>query len=322
MIQKYQELLSRGIENIGIKSEPKNLYDPVTYILSLGGKKLRPLLTLLSYSITKQDVEKVLDVALAVEVFHNFTLMHDDIMDEAPLRRGKPTVHEKWNSAVAILSGDVMLVKVYDLLLKADQSLVAKIISRFNQIAIEVCEGQQIDMDFEDRNDVSEKDYIEMIRLKTAVLIGFSLELGAILAGKPRGVSDQYYQIGELLGLGFQLMDDYLDVFGDKDKFGKQVGGDIISNKKTYLLINALEMASGESAEKLKHWINAKDFNPEEKVKGVTEIYEEIGISNLTKMKMADYFQKAMDQLEVLEGDAEMREELKNFVEKIVNREK
>ncbi len=314
--------VNQSLESYSFGDQPANLYDPIRYMLSLGGKRLRPVLAILSFQLTNRELGQVIRPALALEVFHNFTLMHDDIMDEAPLRRGKPTIHEKWNNPIAILSGDATLVHAYELLLESPGNDLAYVIHRFNTIALEVCEGQQIDMDFESELDVEVSQYLEMIRLKTAVLIGFSFEFGALMAGLSREEASVYYRIGEDLGLGFQLMDDFLDVYGDAAKFGKQVGGDIISNKKTFLLINALDKAQGDTKKQLVKWINTDDFNPEEKVESVTSIYNEVGIPELTRQKMQQYFDRSMTGLDDLHGDPSAKSELKSFIQAIIDREK
>ena len=280
------------------------------------------MLVLLGYGLKGDDVEAVLNPALAVEVFHNFTLMHDDIMDEAPLRRGQPTVHEKWNSTVAILSGDTMMVKAYDLLLEMPESGLKEAIIKFNKCAIEVCEGQQLDMDFEQLDKVSEEQYLEMIRLKTAVLLGFSLEYGGLLAGMDREEKKQLNAIGEKAGIGFQLMDDLLDVYGDQEKFGKQVGGDIVSNKKTYLLIKALKLVNSIQRKELDKWLSATKFDVEEKVKAVTRIYDEIGIYDLTTKKMNGFYDEAFDFLNNLNVREEGKAQLIDFFEKLMKRER
>lgn len=277
---------------------PASLYEPIRYIMSLGGKRLRPMLVVLGYSLYRRDYKKILPYAVAVEAFHNFTLMHDDIMDNAPLRRNQATVHEKWNVNTAILSGDVMLVQVYDMLSSLHPEILSQALPRFNQTAREVCEGQQMDMDFESRDRVTEKEYLEMIRLKTAVLLGFSLEFGALLAGAPESDQRLLYDFGVAIGTGFQLKDDLLDVYADKDKFGKQVGGDIISNKKTFLLIKALERASGNTKTELGYWLGQKKFNKSKKVKAVTAIYNQLDIHTLTSKKIESYFSRAFKSLE------------------------
>lgn len=255
------------------------------------------MLVMLSYSIYKKDAEKIVSYAAAVEAFHNFTLMHDDIMDKAPLRRGKATVHEKWNVNTAILSGDVMLVRVYDMFLSLEGPKLNQVLRAFNQCAAEVCEGQQWDMEFESKTKVTEAQYIEMIRLKTAVLLGFSLELGAILADAPKADQIALREFGVNIGIGFQLKDDLLDVYADQKKFGKQVGGDIISNKKTFLLIKALEKAKGKQQKELKEWLSAKKFNAKKKVAAITGIYDALDIAELTETKVNQYFEKGFDRL-------------------------
>ncbi len=301
---------------------PKELYEPITYIMSLGGKRFRPLLTLLAAAIFDEDLEKAVKPAMAVEVFHNFTLMHDDIMDRAPLRRGMPTVHEKWNANTAILSGDVMLIRAYDLLLDVPKDKLRKVLSRFNQTAAEVCEGQQLDMNFETRWNVTEEEYIGMIRLKTSVLLGFALELGGIIAGADDETVALLYAAGENMGIGFQLKDDLLDVYGDPAKFGKQVGGDIIANKKTFLLIEALTNAGGTLKAELDHWIGLDTFDPTEKVNAVRNIYDALDIRTFTEHKINEYFSRGMASLQQLRTGSVQKEVLLQFVEQLVAREK
>lgn len=310
-----------GAQTFG--ESPSELYTPIDYILSLGGKRIRPLLSLLSFGMFQKNPESILKQALAIEVFHNFTLMHDDIMDQAPLRRGKPTVHEKWNANVAILSGDVMLVKAYDLLMDTEPALLPEILRLFNQTAAEVCEGQQFDMNFENLSEVKEEEYIQMIRLKTAVLLGCALKMGAILGGANETESNKLYEFGVNVGVGFQLKDDLLDVFADKAKFGKQVGGDIISNKKTFLLIKAKELAQGKDDEELSYWLDQIDFDKEMKVNAVKAIYEKLGIKALTEAKMNSYFEKGFQQLESINfNNISYFEELKQITQDLIHREK
>jgi geranylgeranyl diphosphate synthase type II len=297
MLAHYRSLIESEISLHAFGSQPKSLYEPIRYLMKLGGKRLRPMLVMLAYSLYKKDVEKIVSYAVAVEAFHNFTLMHDDIMDKAPLRRGKATVHEKWNVNTAILSGDVMLVRVYDMFLSLEGAKLNQILRAFNQCAAEVCEGQQWDMEFESKPKVTEAQYIEMIRLKTAVLLGFSLELGAILADAPKADQIALREFGVNIGIGFQLKDDLLDVYADQKKFGKQVGGDIISNKKTFLLIKALEKAKGKQQKELKEWLGAKKFNAKRKVAAITGIYDALGISELTELKVNQYFEKGFDRI-------------------------
>lgn len=300
--------------------QPKSLYEPIRYIMALGGKRMRPLLVTLAYSLYKNDVDKILKYAAAVEAFHNFTLMHDDIMDQAPLRRGKATVHEKWNVNTAILSGDVMLVKVYDMFLDLDKETLPVALSLFNKCAAEVCEGQQWDMEFETKTKVTEAQYIEMIKLKTAVLLGFSLELGALLANAPEAERIALREFGTLIGIGFQLKDDLLDVYADKKKFGKQVGGDIIANKKTYLLIKAREKARGQHKRELEFWLEAKKFNKQKKVKAITAIYDHLGIASLTEKKVADYFSRGFEKLNALPESAQ-KQNMIQFTQELINRQ-
>ncbi|XOV92768.1 MAG: polyprenyl synthetase family protein [Bacteroidota bacterium] len=317
-IKELQQQIESGISQLHFGDQPKELYEPISYILSLGGKRLRPLLVLLGYRLFKEDTQSIVRSALAVEVFHNFTLMHDDIMDEAPLRRGQPTVHEKWDNTVAILSGDTMLVKAYDLLLDLDDNLLAEGIRIFNKTAVEVCEGQQIDMNFEKASTVTEGEYIEMIRLKTAVLLGFSLQFGALMAQASSKHQESLYRIGELMGIGFQLMDDLLDVYGDQKKFGKQVGGDIVSNKKTFLLIKALELANENQKELLDDWLTRVSFEPEEKVIAVRDIYDQLNIKAITEEKINSYFDQSVQLIDQLDVDTSL---LKTFTLQLMKRE-
>lgn len=314
-------LINNRISELKYGREPEELYEPIRYIMSLGGKRMRPLLVLLGYELFRDDSQSILDQAIAVEVFHNFTLLHDDIMDEAPLRRGKPTVHEKWNENTAILSGDVMLVRAYGLLLDAPGDLKA-ILKAFNDCAAGVCEGQQFDMNFENLPTVAEETYVNMIRLKTAVLLGFSLKLGAMLAGASSEQAEAVYDFGVAIGVGFQLKDDLLDVYADQEKFGKQVGGDIISNKKTFLLLKALELADKEQKAKLDHWLTAVTFNKVDKVEAVTAIYNEIGIRELTSAKIDAWFDKGFQTLEQLAVPADRKQPLIAFTRYLIDREK
>lgn len=319
--EKLLQTLQTEIEQTSYGASPAELYEPIRYIMALGGKRFRPLLTLLSASLYTDDLKNALKPAIAIEVFHNFTLMHDDIMDKAPLRRGKPTVHEKWNASTAILSGDVMLIRAYDFLIDTKTEDLRLVLSRFNQTAAEVCEGQQLDMNFETRWDVTEEEYLNMIRLKTSVLLGFALELGGIIGGAAPEAARLLYEAGENMGMGFQLKDDLLDVYGDPEKFGKLVGGDIIANKKTFLLIEALTKAEGITGEALNRWISAETFDKEEKVAAVREIYNTLGIRALTEKKINDYFTRGIDCLERLPVDAGRKESLLTFVHQLVERE-
>ena len=301
---------------------PIELYEPIEYLMLLGGKRMRPLLTVMATNIFSDNWQNAVKPALGVEVFHNFTLMHDDIMDAAPLRRGKPTVHEKWNPNVAILSGDVMLVCAYELMTAVDDRIFKQVIRRFNRTAAEVCEGQQLDMNFASRNDVTEEEYIDMIRLKTSVLLGFALELGGMIANAGEANTKLLYEIGTNIGIGFQLKDDILDVYGDPRKFGKQVGGDIIENKKTFLLIEALAKAEGKAEEKdLAHWLSVQEFDKNEKVKAVTAIYEALGIKQIAENRMNDFFSKGLHDLERLEASTERKKPLLDLIQMLIERE-
>jgi geranylgeranyl diphosphate synthase type II len=324
MNKAFLAALEEEISRLDIGQNPSELYDPIHYLLSLGGKRIRPVLCLLTYSLFKSDWEKQVPAALSVEIFHNFTLMHDDIMDKAPLRRGKQTVHEKWNDNIAILSGDVMLVNAYQYLNKVQGlSLEAfqHLLGRLSRIAAEVCEGQQFDMNFESRGDVTVEEYIEMIRLKTSVLIGFSMEMGGLLASAPASVSDSLYRIGETIGLGFQLKDDLLDVYGDPEKFGKQPGGDILANKKTYLLIKAFEKASGSTLASLEKWVAATDYDATEKVQAVTAIYDSLNLKAETEAVIASYFDAAFIEIQSLAISEEQKSALVKFMSGLVDRE-
>lgn len=325
MDERLKELIGaidKAISDLSLGIDLPNLYDPIYYILGLGGKRIRPLLSILAYQLYQNGYDKILKPSIAVEVFHNFTLMHDDIMDQAPLRRNMPTVHKKWNENIAILSGDVMLVRVYDLLLEVEDSVVKEVISKFNNCAAAVCEGQQLDMDFETNDHVGVDDYLGMIRLKTAVLLGYSLELGGLLGGAGKEDQTNLREFGINIGIGFQLMDDLLDVYADKEVFGKQVGGDIIANKKTYLLIMALELAHGTDKRELEKWISLKDFDPVNKVKSVTSIYNRLNIEQLTKEQINHYFDLGLSAFDKIKIEKERRKDLLSISSFLMNREK
>jgi geranylgeranyl diphosphate synthase type II len=320
--KSYLEAINKEFENYTYGENPTELYEPITYIMSLGGKRLRPLLTLMSANLWLYNWQKVLKPAMAVEVFHNFTLMHDDIMDQAPLRRGQPTVHEKWDTNTAILSGDVMLVAAYELLGHAEDRYFKQVIKRFNKTAAEVCEGQQLDMVFAKKTDVKKEDYIEMIRLKTSVLLGFAMELGGILADADEESISLLNEIGVNLGLGFQLNDDILDVYADPEKFGKQVGGDIIENKKTWLLLDAIEKAKGTAEGKtLELWLSKKKFDALEKVETIRAIYDKFEIRADAEAEAKTYFSKAAEALNKLNVTEDKKELLRTFAEQLENRE-
>lgn len=301
-LQKRVEKELRRRSGDMLQQTPLELYQPIHYSLGMGGKRLRPVLLLLAYNLFKSHISDALPAAVGIEVFHNFTLLHDDIMDKAAVRRNRPTVHVRFNENSAILSGDAMAFQAYKYFLECKSERLADAIALFTKTAIEVCEGQQYDMDFETRLDVSESEYLEMIRLKTAVLLACSLKTGALLANAPTKQAEQLYAFGENLGLAFQLQDDLLDTFGDQNTFGKKIGGDILANKKTFLLINALLKAPHDKKQELLHWIAESAFNAEEKISAVTAIYRETGVKQLAEQKMEAYFQQAiciLDQLEV-----------------------
>lgn len=318
---QYYRWIEKEVARGKYGKSPETLYEPIRYIMHIGGKRLRPMLTLFGYSLFKDNVKDVVKYAVAVEAFHNFTLMHDDIMDKAPLRRGKPTVHKKWNVNTAILSGDVMLVKVYDMLLDLEPALLPRVLSAFNKCASEVCEGQQWDMEFERLSKVTEREYINMIRLKTSVLIGFSLELGGMLAGASDADCRALRAFGTNIGIGFQLQDDYLDAYADPSKFGKQVGGDIMANKKTFLLIKAQENARGKDKRELAQWLGAARFKRKEKVTAVKGIYDRLGIAELTERKARQYFRKGFADLDNLSCGPSQTGELRTFAEKLISRQ-
>lgn len=320
--KSYLEAINKEFENHSYGENPIELYQPIEYIMSLGGKRLRPLLTLMSANMWLYNWQKATKPAMAVEVFHNFTLMHDDIMDQAPLRRGQQTVHEKWNTNTAILSGDVMLVAAYDLLLQVEDRHFKQVVRRFNKTAAEVCEGQQLDMIFAVKKDVKKEDYIEMIRLKTSVLLGFAMELGGIVADADEESVNLLNEIGVNLGLGFQLNDDILDVYADPEKFGKQVGGDIIENKKTWLLLDAIEKSAGtDEAKTLEAWLKKKKFDANEKVEAIKAVYDKLEIRTEAEAEAKKYFTKATSALDKLSVSEDKKQVLRAFAEQLENRE-
>lgn len=304
-----------------IDRQPASLYEPIEYVLSIGGKRVRPVLTLLAYNLYREDIERVMPQAIALETYHNYTLLHDDLMDNADVRRGKPTVHRKWDANTAILSGDSMLVLAYQRMAQCDEAHLKSVLDLFTETALQIGEGQQYDMEFERRDDVSEEEYIEMIRLKTSVLLACGLKMGALMADAPSGDADNLYRFGECVGLAFQLQDDYLDVYGDPAVFGKEIGGDITSNKKTYMLINALNRANAFQREELTRWISATDFDKQEKIAAVTRLYNEIGIDQLAQEKIAAYFQESHRYLDALAVPEERKEELARYAQQMMKRQ-
>ncbi|MBC9794912.1 polyprenyl synthetase family protein [Sinomicrobium weinanense] len=320
-ISRYQEEFLEYLKAHSFKKEPERLYAPVQYILHLGGKRLRPVLTLLTTDIFGGDYRKALGAAMAVEVFHNFTLLHDDIMDDAPLRRGMPSVHEKWDVNTGILSGDVMLVLSYTFFESYDAELQAKLIRLFNKTAREVCEGQQYDMDFETRNDVTLPEYLKMIAYKTAVLVGSAMKMGAFIAGAGDEEAAAIYDFGLNLGIAFQLQDDYLDSFGDAETFGKKIGGDIIENKKTFLYLKALENLNGGEAGLLRDLYNTTPADTEKKIETVKALFVSSGAAGLIREEITRYTEKAFAGIESLSVDPEKKQLLLEFGKKLIDRE-
>ena len=314
-------LVNDYLAHIAYERKPESLYEPIKYVLSLGGKRIRPSLLLLAYNLYKDDPKTVLPVACALETYHNYTLLHDDLMDNADLRRGHMTVHKRWNANTAILSGDSMLVLAFNQMLQCEKSKLSDILSLFTVTALEIGEGQQYDMDFENRNDVTESEYIEMIRLKTSVLLACATKMGAILAGASESDTERLYAFGEKLGLAFQLQDDFLDVYGDTKVFGKAIGGDILSNKKTYMLINALALADERQRNILQNWLLMPNPDPQEKIAAVTEIYNEIGINDLATEKIRFYFNESLKELDAVDIPNERKVELLAYTKELMKRE-
>ncbi len=302
--------------------QPKSLYEPVEYVLSLGGKRIRPVLMLLGYNLWREQPEDILMPAIGIETYHNYTLLHDDLMDNADMRRGHETVHRRWDANKAILSGDSMLVLAYQRMQQVPADKLPAVLDLFTITALEIGEGQEYDMTFETRNDVTEDEYIEMIRLKTSVLLACAIKIGAVLADAPQEDADLLYRFGEQLGLAFQLQDDLLDVYGDPKVFGKAIGGDITSNKKTYMLINAVNRANGEQRKELERWIAAKDFDRQEKIAAVTRLYNEIGIRELCEAKINNYFEQASQTLDAVNVPEERKTPLRQYMEELLHRNK
>ncbi len=320
-IQELAEKINDRINSINFKCEPQRLYDPIIYTLEGGGKRLRPVLMLMTCEMYEGDLDDAINPALGIEIFHNFTLLHDDIMDEAPIRRGRETVYKKWNNNVAILSGDTMFALAYDYVRQTKAEFVPEIMRIFCQTSIEVCEGQQYDMDYESTEDTTIPEYMNMIRLKTAVAIAASMEIGATLAGVSESEKKKIYEFGEIIGMAFQLQDDLLDTFGDEEIFGKKIGGDILANKKTYIYLKALELASTRQKEILKNLYMSKNENEEEKIKKVQEIFTELDIPKHSEKVINDYFHKAMECLDQLSPSDERKSHLKNFANMILKRD-
>ncbi len=296
-VEGLKVVLEERIQSIAFNRPPAELYHPITYTLHSKGKRIRPILMLIACQMFSEKFDEAIDPAIGFEVFHNFTLLHDDIMDNAPVRRGMPTVHEKWNANTAILSGDAMMIEAYRFVCKTPAKHLGPILELFSDTALAVCEGQMFDMQFETRNEVSESDYMEMIRLKTAVLLAASLKSGAIIGGASDADAERLYSFGINLGLAFQLKDDWLDTFGNKQEFGKKIGGDIVENKKTFLLIKALERANENEKKELISWLQKKEFVETEKIASVKRIFEVLTIDKLTQKKVEEYSEKAFEQL-------------------------
>ena len=308
------------LEQMPYMRPPKGLYEPIAYELSLGGKRIRPVLMLMAYNIYKEDVERILPQAAGLETYHNHTLLHDDVMDKADMRRNKPTVHNVWNDNTAILSGDAMLILAYRLMAEGLTDQLAEVMHIFTETTMEICEGQQWDMEFESRMDVKVDEYIEMIRLKTSVLLAAALKIGACLAGAPTEEAQKLYDFGVKMGLAFQLQDDWLDVYGDPKVFGKNIGGDILCNKKTYMLITALEQADEDQRKELERWLTATDFIPAEKISAVTALYNNIGVGKRCEEMVEAYYSDGLAVLDSIALPEERKQALKDFACSLMNR--
>lgn len=319
-IAELQGLLSLAIEKTSVLAEPAELYEPISYILSLGGKRLRPALVLMAADMYGYDLVNALPQALGIELFHNFTLMHDDIMDDAPLRRGMTTVHEKWNANIGILSGDALFVKAYQSIVQTDSKHLPALIDLFNQTALEVCEGQQYDMSFETQDDVSMNAYLKMIKFKTAVLLACSLKMGALIADAPAEDQKNLYDFGIHIGIAFQLMDDILDVYGDQKEFGKQIAGDILCNKKTCLYIRAYEVANEEQRKVLDYYFEHQDFEEQEKISKVMEVYDELDVRSSCRTMMDEHYALAMNHLNAVRLPEDRKFVLLQFAEMLMVR--
>jgi len=315
-----KEIIAEAIAKIDWNKTPYELYEPIAYTLSLGGKRLRPQLVLMGCGLFSEEVEQALPAALGIEVFHNFTLLHDDLMDKADIRRGNPTVYKKWGDNRAILSGDAMVIEAYRFISDVPENCLKHVLDLFSKMALEICEGQQFDMDFETRDDVQIDEYINMIRLKTAVLLGTSLKIGALIGGADKKKADILYEFGIDLGIAFQLQDDLLDVYGDEKTFGKAIGGDILNNKKTFMLLSALNAPWLDVVAQLREWINKKEYNNKEKIVAVTSLYDQLGIRQVCENKINEYSQRALSKLDKIDGNPEIKNQLKTLVEKLQTR--
>ncbi len=320
--KEYVEIASRAIADIKYPAAPAALYEPIAYTMALGGKRLRPVLTLMACDAFCGDYRRAMNQAVGIELYHNFTLLHDDVMDKADVRRGKPTVHVRWNDNVAILSGDAMLTMASQHIAEADSAHLKAAMSLFNKTAMEVYDGQQYDMDFESRMDVSEKEYIEMIRLKTSVLLGCACKMGAVMADAVEPDAEAIYQYGMNLGVAFQLQDDILDVYGDPATFGKEIGGDIMNNKKTFMLINAINRASGNDRKELLQWIDTDNPDRNEKVAAVTAIYNRLDIRTIAEAAMDQYNDRALAIIDTIAIGDEAKQAFRDFVNMLMHRNK
>lgn len=318
--QEILKLVNNHLDSLADERQPRHLYEPIEYVLSLGGKRIRPTLMLLAYNLYREHPEDILMPACGIETYHNYTLLHDDLMDQADLRRGHETVHKRWDANTAILSGDSMLVLAYQRMAQCRPDKLKEGIDVFTQTALEIGEGQQYDMDFEHRNDVTEAEYIEMIRLKTSVLLACALKIGAILGDASAEDADNLYRFGEKIGLAFQLQDDFLDVYGDPKVFGKAIGGDIVSNKKTYMLINAFNRANAQQRAELERWTQLKDFDRQEKIDAVTALYNDMGINRLAQDKMATYYEESKKYLAAVHVPTEKKRELTAYAQQMMKR--
>lgn len=321
---QYLDIVNEAIGNIKDRypKRPVDLYAPVFYTMSLGGKRLRPVLMLMACEAVGGKAGDALIPAVGLELFHNFTLLHDDLMDRADVRRGKPTVYRKWNDNVAVLSGDAMLTMATQHIARARAEVLSPVMDLYNKTAMEIYEGQQWDMDFEDRDDVKVEEYLEMIRLKTSVLLGCACKMGAILGGASKATAEDFYRMGVNVGLAFQLQDDVLDVWGDPETFGKATGGDIMNNKKTFLLINAMNMATGDDAQELRRWIDATDAKPEEKIPAVTAIYEKLGLRQLSEQYIESFSNHALETLNAMRINVEAKEAFHALIVKLIKRDR
>lgn len=315
-----REIINNTISKINLDDDPAELFNPIKYTLSTGGKRLRSALVLMSCELFSGKIDKAIMPALGIEMFHNFTLLHDDIMDKSPIRRNKPTVHKKWNENIAILSGDVMSILSYKYITKCNEEILPSVIDLFNQTAIMVCKGQQYDMNFEALQTVTVDEYLNMIELKTSVLIATSTSLGAIIGGANQADADHMYNFGKNLGMAFQIQDDMLDVYGDLKIFGKKPGGDIIANKKTYLLVKALEIASSEQKTRIYNQLKKKDFDPDEKIDSILSVYNELNVRVITEELIKEYLSKSKSDLEKVSSDDYKKEQLKDLFEILLNR--